>query len=57
MMKKFFFDEDVDNQVKVSPQTTINTNMVQAMKKLQALYNDDANKFIKEATQDKAIKN
>ena len=56
-MKKFFFDEDVDNQVKVSPQTTINTNMVQAMKKLQALYNDDANKFIKEATQDKAIKN
>ena len=42
-MKKIFFDEDVDNQVKVSPQTTINTNMVQAMKKLQALYNDDAN--------------
>ena len=27
------------------------------MKKLQASYNDDANKIIKEATQDKAIKN
>ena len=27
------------------------------MKKLHALYNEDANKIIKEATQDKAIKN
>ena len=27
------------------------------MKRLQASYNDDANKIIKEATQDKAIKN
>ena len=27
------------------------------MKKLQASYNDDANKIVKEATQDKAIEN
>ena len=27
------------------------------MKKLQALYNEDANKIIKKATQDKAIEN
>ena len=48
-----FFDEDIDDQVKVTPQTTINAKVVQAMKKLHALYNDDANKTIKQATQEK----
>ena len=38
---KNVFDEDVDDQVKANPQTTINTIVVQAMKKLQAFYNND----------------
>ena len=50
------FDEDIYEKIKISPQATVNTKVVQAMKKLQALYNDDANKIIKEATEDKAIK-
>ena len=50
----YFFDEDIDDQVKVAPQTTINTKVVQAMKKFQALYNDDENKIIEQATQEKS---
>ena len=34
--KDNFFDEDEDDQVKISPQTTVNAKVVQAMKKLQA---------------------
>ena len=56
--KDKLFDEDINDPVKVSPQTTVNTKVVWAMKKLKALYNEDANKIIKEATPDKiAIKN
>ena len=55
---KNFFDKDIDYQVKAAPQTTVNTKVVQAMKKLQALYNDDANKIVKQTTQEKSsIKN
>ena len=32
-----FFDEDIGNQVKISPQTTVNTKVARAMKKLQVL--------------------
>ena len=53
-----FFDNDINNQVKITPQTTINAKVVQAMKKLQALYNDNANKIIKQVTKEKgAIEN
>ena len=53
-----FFDEDIDDQVKVSPQTTVKAKVVWAMKKFQASYNDDANKIIEQATKEKsAIKN
>ena len=52
------FDEDINDQVKVSPQTTVTAKVVWALKKFQASYNEDANKIIKEATQDKnAIEN
>ena len=55
---KNFFDEDIDDQVKATPQTTINSKVVRAMKKLPASYNDDANKIIEKVTQEKsAIKN
>ena len=52
------FDKDIDNEVEATPKTTINTKVVQAMKKLQALFNNSANKVIKQATQQKkAIEN
>ena len=44
--KDNFIDEDVNDQVKISPQTTVNTKVFWAMKKIQALYNDDANKSL-----------
>ena len=47
------FDEDINEEVKATPKTTINTKVVHAMKKLQALCNHDANKIIKQATQEK----
>ena len=53
-----FFDEDIDNKDKANPQTTIKAKVVHAMKMLQTLYNDDANKIVKQATTEKsAIKN
>ena len=36
---------------------TVNAKVVEAMKKLQASYNDNANKIIKEATQVQVAKN
>ena len=48
-----YFDDNMDNQVKASPQTTLNSKVVQAMKKLQAPYSDNANKIIKHAMQEK----
>ena len=52
-----FFDKGINDQVIISPQITVNAKVIHAMKNLQALYNEDANKIIKETTQDKAIKN
>ena len=55
--KENFFDEDIDDKVIASPKSTINAKVIQAMKKLQALYNDNANKIIKDATQVKVSEN
>ena len=44
---KNLFDDNVNKEVKVTSKTSININMVQAMKKLQALYHEDANKLSK----------
>ena len=52
-----FFDEDINNQVIASPKITVNTKVIQAMKKLPASHNNDANKIIKEVMQDKVIEN
>ena len=55
---KKVFDEDINKEVNETPKTTINTKVVYMMKKLQASYNDDGNKIVKHATQEKsAIKN
>ena len=54
-MKKTFLMKISTNKLKLSPKPL--AKVVQTMKKLQALYNDDANKIIEEAMQDKAIEN
>ena len=33
---KTFFDEDINNEVEVTPQATINPKVIHAIKKLQA---------------------
>ena len=48
-------DDDIEQEVKATPNTTINDKMVQAIKKLQASYSDDANKTVKQATQEKCV--
>ena len=45
-----FFDEDIKDQVKAAPQTTINAKVVWSMKKLQAFNNNNTNKIVKQAT-------
>ena len=52
-----FFDEDADKQVIALHKPTINTKVIRAMKKLQASFNDDANKIIKEGTHVKTTEN
>ena len=53
-----FFDKYINDQMKVTLQTTINIKVVQAMKKLQALYNVNVNKIVKQGTKEKsAIEN
>ena len=54
---KKFFDEYIKDQVLASPKTTVNAKVIRAMKKLQALYNNDMNEIIKGAMQDKVAKN
>ena len=45
MTTKIFFDEDINNEVKVASKTSINAKVVQAMKNLKGSYNDNANKI------------
>ena len=47
------FDEYIDDKLEVTSITTTNAKVVQTMKKLQAVYNDDANKIINQASQGK----
>ena len=51
------FDEDVDDHIISSPKTAMNVKLIRAMKKLQASYNDEANKVIKDSTHVIATKN
>ena len=52
-MKKKIFNEDINEDVEATPKTIINAKVVGAMKNLQALYNADANKTVKQATEEK----
>ena len=45
--------KDIDYEVKVTPNTTINAKIVRAMKKLQASYNDSASKIIEQVQKEK----
>ena len=47
---KIFFHKDINDEVKATPKTTVNKKVVCSIKKLQALYNNDANKIVKQAT-------
>ena len=53
--KENHFDEDINEEIKADLKTTINIKVVHAMKKLQALYDDDANKIVKEAAQEEVL--
>ena len=47
------FDENIDDQVEVTPKITFNAKEVCVMKKLQDLYNEDTSRIIKQATKEK----
>ena len=50
------FEDQIENEIEVTPKTTLNPNEIRAMKILQALYNEDANKFLAKAEKEKATK-
>ena len=50
--KKIFFKEKVNDEIK----TALNPKLVQALKNLQVMYNEDSNKIVKQATQEKNAK-
>ena len=54
--KEKLFDDDVNEDTEVTPKTTVNAKVVWEMKKLQASYNDDTNKIIEEAAEEKNVK-
>ena len=54
--KKNFFEEWVNDEIKVTPKTTLNPKMVCAVKNLQASYNNDANNIFKQTVQEKVQK-
>ena len=47
---KAFCDEDINNNVKANPKTNINTKVVCAMKKLQAILGMSCSMWIKPGT-------
>ena len=55
-VEESFFNEEITNEVEATPNTSINAKLIQVMKMLQASYNNDANKTVKEATQGKSVK-
>ena len=44
-----FFEEQVDDKIKVTPKSTPNSNVLWAMQNLQPFYNEDDNMTIKQA--------
>ena len=48
------FDVDIDKEVEATPKITISAKVVGETKQLQALYNDDANKIVEQAAQEKS---
>ena len=48
---------EIDDHVIAYPKSQINSKLIQAMKKLQALFNDDANKIIEESIDVKTSEN
>ena len=54
MLKKTFFEGQVEAEIEVTPKTTLNPKIVPVMKNLQSSYIEDANKIVKQALIDLA---
>ena len=54
--KENFLDEHASHEVEATYKTTVDAEVVRAMKKFQASYNNDANKIIKKVAQEKSEK-
>ena len=50
------FEDQIGGKIKVTSNTTFNLKVVGARKDSQALYNEDANKIVEKALQEKATK-
>ena len=50
------FEWEKDEELEVTPKTTLNPKVVGAMKNLQASYNKDPNKIVEQAKQEKAVR-
>ena len=51
-----FFDQKIEDGLKVTSEITLNQKVVRAIKNLQVLFNGDANKVMKQAEWEKATK-
>ena len=54
--KKNIFEEQVNDEIKVTPKTTLNPKLICAMKTLKVLCNENAKKTVEQATQEKSAK-
>ena len=50
-----FFKQDIDEELGVTPETTLNSKLPRIMKNLQASYNGDVNNIISQANQENAL--
>ena len=48
------FEQDIENEIKVTPETTLNPRLVKAMKNLQNSGNKDVNNIVWHAKQENA---
>ena len=44
--KENLFEDQIDDEIHMTPKTTLNSKVVRAMKNLQASYNEDANMIV-----------
>ena len=54
--KENVFEGQIDDKIEVTHKTTLNQKVVQALKNIQALYNEDVNKIIEQVAQEENSK-